>query len=231
MLSPQQVLNGSDVRAACDMCGLPEKAHQNVRKRWHHCGATALNSDVIIGAEVAAAQAKMQKAAEAEAKKDDATTTATKDAHAVELERNLANQSYDQLRAVQLATLVKFLFMHRGERGFSNISGHANLKTYVSANEAELAAALRATGYRAPPARRATRANAQAPHSEPARRAPRKGKGKAAARKSAPAAIDVSQYDCGELDALLVVLQAERARRHDDDADDDDDDDDGGGAG
>ena len=118
MLSPQQVLNGSDVRAACDMCGLPEKAHQNVRKRWHHCGATALNSDVIIGAEVAAAQAKMQKAAEAEAKKDDATTTATKDAHAVELERNLANQSYDQLRAVQLATLVKFLFMHRGERGF-----------------------------------------------------------------------------------------------------------------
>ena len=114
-------------------------AHSSV---WHHCGAIALNSDVVLAAEGARLVAERDAAAATQQQQQSDLSLLRDQAIAIETQREIDTKEYDDLTAAQRATITKCLFQLKGMTGFSKIKGKPAEVDYLEGYEEDVIDAL-----------------------------------------------------------------------------------------
>ena len=114
-------------------------AHSSV---WHHCGAIALNSDVVLAAEGARLVAERDAAAATQQQQQSDLSLLRDQAIAIETQREIDTKEYVDLTAAQRATIIKCLFQLKGMTGFSKIKGKPAEVSFLEGYEEDVIDAL-----------------------------------------------------------------------------------------
>ena len=102
---------------------------------WHHCGARALNSDVVLAAEGVRLITEKDAAAATQEKRQSSLALLRDQVVAVETQRELDDKSYEDLTAAERGMIIKCLFQLKGMTGFSKIKGKTAEVAYLDGYE------------------------------------------------------------------------------------------------
>ena len=109
---------------------------------WNVCGATALNSDVVLAAEGVRLVTELDAAATTRQQQQSSLGLLRDQAVGIETQREIDNKGYEDLTATDRATIIKCLFQLKGMTGFSKIKGKPAEVDYLEGYEEDVIDAL-----------------------------------------------------------------------------------------